>query len=74
MHLAADRGHQGIVDILLQHGADVNSKNAGGKLIICIHTCTTQFTFIKGGKRIKTEKTLESKKLSLIDTIQERKQ
>ena len=38
MHDAARRGHQGIVDILLQHGADVNVKNDNGKLILFIHT------------------------------------
>ena len=50
MHHAARRGHQGIVDILLQHGADVNVKNTWGKLIIIIHAYfiiydITQYTF-----------------------------
>ena len=50
MHQAANRGHQGIVDILLQHGADVHVKDNRGKLIIFIHTYfiignITQYTF-----------------------------
>ena len=50
MHRAARRGHQGIVDILLQHGADVHVKDKWGKFIIFIHTYfiignITQYTF-----------------------------
>ena len=50
MHNAAERGHQGIVGILLQHGADVHVKNKWGKLIIIIYAYfiiydITQYTF-----------------------------
>ena len=38
MHYAAEKSHKGIVDILLEHGADVNVKDDLGKLIIFIHT------------------------------------
>ena len=38
MHDAARNDYQGIVDILLQHGADMNIKNDNGKLIIFILT------------------------------------
>ena len=38
MHKAAWEGHQSIVDILLQHGADVHVKDDDGKFIIFIQT------------------------------------
>ena len=64
MHQAAWRGHQGIVDILLQHEAEVNVKNNIGKFIIFIHTYfiignITQYTFkfiIPDIKRVEHKK------------------
>ena len=64
MHYAAKKGHQSIVDILLQHGAEVNVKGYGGKLIIDIHAYfiigdITQYTFnfiIPDIKRVEHKK------------------
>ena len=64
MHDAALKGHQSMVDILLQHGAEVNVKDKWGKFIIFIHTYfiignITQYTFkfiIPDIKRVEHKK------------------
>lgn len=37
LHLASWYGHERVVELLLQHGADVNAVDSVGEFVLCFH-------------------------------------